>query len=111
MDALRLLSPPPERPYLGGGTWEGLFAELGTRLPDEYVRLMDLYGAGSWSEYLRFLTPLRTGERRFATHVETVLGAYRSHRDRFPESYRLTAWPEPGGLLPFANSIDADHLG
>ncbi|RSN51770.1 hypothetical protein DMH12_21225 [Streptomyces sp. WAC 04229] len=111
LDALRLLSPPPERPYLGGGTWEGLFAELGTRLPGEYVRLMDLYGAGCWSEWLRFLTPLRTGERRFVTHVEEVLGAYRSARGRFPEDHPLTAWPEPGGFLPFANSIDADHLG
>ncbi|MFD9522284.1 hypothetical protein [Streptomyces sp. NPDC059979] len=46
LDGLRLLSPPPERPYLGNGSWEGLFAELGTRLPGEYVRLMDEYGAG-----------------------------------------------------------------
>ena len=41
---MSLLVPPPEVPYLGGGTWEGLFEELGTRLPDEYVALMDRYG-------------------------------------------------------------------
>ncbi|MFI0038889.1 hypothetical protein ACH4NS_25820 [Streptomyces mutabilis] len=109
--ALRLLSPPPEHPYLGGGTWDGLFAELGTRLPGEYTRLMDVYGAGCWSQWLRFLTPLRTGERRFVTHVEKVLGAYRSLQDGYPEEYPLALWPEPGGFLPFANSIDADHLG
>ncbi|MFI6549911.1 SMI1/KNR4 family protein [Streptomyces prunicolor] len=111
LDALRLLSPPPERPYLGGGTWEGLFAELGTRLPTEYVRLMEVYGAGDWGEWLRFLTPLRTGERRFVTHVEQVLGAYRMAKDRLPHHYPLVPWPEPGGFLPFANSYDADHLG
>ncbi|MGW0815130.1 SMI1/KNR4 family protein [Streptomyces viridiviolaceus] len=111
LDALRLLSPPPERPYLGGGTWEGLFAELDTRLPDEYVRLMDVYGAGCWSEWLRFLTPLRTGERRFVTHVEETLDAYRMLKGSHPQWYPFAAWPEPGGFLPFANSVDGDHLG
>ena len=111
LDALRLLSPPPERPYLGGGTWEGLFGELGTRLPTEYVELMEVYGAGDWGEWLRFLTPLRTGERRFVTRVEQVLGAYRMHKDRHPHHYPLVPWPEPGGFLPFANSYDNDYLG
>lgn len=111
LDALRLLSPPPERPYLGAGAWEGLFAELGTQLPKEYVQLMEVYGAGDWGEWLRFLTPLRTGERRFVTHVEETLDAYRMLKDNYPEGYPLPVWPEPGGFLPFANSYDADHLG
>ncbi|MFI2414271.1 SMI1/KNR4 family protein [Streptomyces sp. NPDC018947] len=111
LEALRLLSPPPERPYLGDGTWEGLFAELGTRLPREYVELMAEYGAGCWSGWLRFLTPLRTGERRFATHVGEVLDGYRMLRRNHPDSFPLSAWPEPGGFLPFANSVDGDHLG
>jgi hypothetical protein len=111
LDALRLLSPPPEHPYLGDGTWEGLFAELGTQLPREYVELMEVYGAGDWGTWLRFLTPLRTGERRFVTHVEEALDAYRMLKDNYPDGYPLTVWPEPGGFLPFANSYDADHLG
>jgi hypothetical protein len=111
LDALRLLSPPPERPYLGDGTWERLFAELGTQLPKEYVELMEVYGAGDWGTWLRFLTPLRTGERRFATHVEETLDAYRMLKENYPDGYPLAVWPEPGGFLPFANSYDADHLG
>ncbi|WP_282704072.1 SMI1/KNR4 family protein [Streptomyces sp. CC219B] len=111
LDALRLLVPPPEAPYLGGGTWEGLFTELGVRLPREYMALMDTYGAGIWSDWLRFHTPLRTDGRRFATHVEETLDAYRSLRAGYPEAQPLAAWPEPGGFLPFANSIDGDYLG
>ncbi|MFJ8084541.1 hypothetical protein ACIQ6Y_28465 [Streptomyces sp. NPDC096205] len=111
LDALRLLAPPPVEPYLGGGDWDGLFAELGTRLPTEYMAMMDLYGAGIWSEWLRFHTPLRTGERRFVTHVEETLEGYRSLRESHPDDFPLPAWPEPGGFLPFANSIDADYLG
>ncbi|MGW7345008.1 SMI1/KNR4 family protein [Streptomyces sp. NPDC054854] len=111
LNALRLLSPPPERPCLGNGSWEGLFAELGTRLPGEYVRLMDVYGAGIWSGWLRLHTPLRAGERRFLTHVEDVADAYRQLKDGNAGRYPLAIWPEPGGFLPFANSIDGDYLG
>ncbi len=37
LDALRLLTPPPASPDSGDGTWEDLFEELGTALPEEYV--------------------------------------------------------------------------
>ncbi|MFF0726125.1 hypothetical protein [Streptomyces sp. NPDC004134] len=109
--ALRLLSPPPARPYLGDGSWEELWAELGTRLPGEYVRLMDEYGAGIWGGWLHFSTPLRTGERRFRTHAESTANAYRELRAAHPEWYPLAAWPEPGGFLSFAGTVDGDRLG
>lgn len=111
LEALSLLVPPPEVPYLGGGTWDGLFEELGTRLPAEYVALMNRYGAGYWSSWLRFVTPLRTNGKGFVHHATQVLGWYRSGRAEFPQYYPLPVWPEPGGFLPFANSIDGDALG
>jgi hypothetical protein len=111
LEALSLLVPPPEAPYLGDGTWEELFDELGTRLPAEYVALMDRYGAGCWSQWLRFVTPLRINGRGFAHHAAQVLDGYRSLRADFPEYHPLPVWPEPGGFLPFANSIDGDQLG
>ncbi|WP_413800238.1 hypothetical protein [Streptomyces iranensis] len=111
LDALRLLSPPPEAPYLGGGTWEGLFEELGTRLPREYVALLDLYGAGCWSGWLRFHTPLRPAGLGFVRHVESTLDGYGQLKEKYPEDFPLARWPEPGGFLPFANSIDGDYLG
>jgi hypothetical protein len=109
--ALRLLVPPPAVPYLGDGTWERLFDELGTHLPTDYVTLMNEYGGGCWRDWLRFHTPLRVAERTFTDHVEAVLDGYRSLRDEFPEDFPLATWPEPGGLLPFATSIEEDVLG
>ncbi|MGQ5264817.1 hypothetical protein ACTWLT_29100 [Micromonospora sp. ZYX-F-536] len=109
--ALSLLVPPPEAPYLGGGTWTDLFEELGTRLPDEYVSLIDRYGAGNWCKWLNFVTPLRTNGRGFAYHAAQVLDGYRELRAAFPEYHPLPVWPEPGGFLPFASSIDGDQLG
>ncbi|WP_377268086.1 SMI1/KNR4 family protein [Peterkaempfera sp. SMS 1(5)a] len=112
LEALRLLTPPPARPYLGGGSWADLHRELGIRLPQEYLTLMELYGAGCWNNWLRFRTPLRTEEgRRFLRQVESVADAYESLGEDDPEEYPLTMWPEPGGFLPFATSLDGDHLG
>lgn len=111
LDALRLLVPPPRVPALGRGTWEGLFEELGTVLPHEYVALMNAYGAGSWMDWLGFYPPLRTGERRFTGYVAEVMDAYRQLRDEFPEWHPLTPWPGPGAFLPFATSADGDEVG
>lgn len=111
LDALRLLTPPPEQPYLGDGTWQGLFRALGSRLPREYVRLMTAYGAGTWSGWLRFPAPLRTTAPRLLTYVEETLEAYEQLKESSPEWYPLSPWPAPDGFLPFADSIDGDHLG
>jgi hypothetical protein len=111
LDALRLLTPPPANPDLGGGTWEELFEDLGTSLPSEYVALMELYGAGYWSGWLQFYSPLRTGEKRYIHQIEKVMDGYRRLRDGWPETFPLAAWPEPGGFLPFAHNIDGDEIG
>jgi hypothetical protein len=111
LETLTVLVPPPEAPHLGNGTWENLFRELGTRLPAEYVTLMNRYGGGCWSNWLRFVTPLHAGRHGFVDNVEETLSGYRSLRSQFPEYCPLPVWPEPGGFLPFANSIDGDDLG
>jgi hypothetical protein len=111
LQALRALVPPPDRPYLGEGTWERLFRTLGIALPTEYVELMTTYGAGVWSNWLRFFTPLRFRSASFAHEVESTLDTYRELRDEFPDDHPLATWPEPGGFLPFASSIDGDYLG
>lgn len=70
----------------------------------------ELYGAGCWTNWLRFDSPLRTGEGGFLYDVSWKTDAYRGHRNGFPEWYPLNAWPEPGGILPVASSIDGDNL-
>ncbi|SFT75507.1 hypothetical protein SAMN04487904_107166 [Actinopolyspora lacussalsi subsp. righensis] len=111
LKALRLLCPPPRAPHLGGSSWEELFTELGTRLPAEYMELMETYGSGCWTRWLRFHTPLRTGENGFTDHVREINDGYRYLRDEFPEGFPLPVWPEPGGFLPFATSLDEDEVG
>lgn len=50
----------------------------------------------------------RPNPRRLRTGA---LGWYRELRDEFPEYHPLPIWPEPGGFLPFASSIDGDSIG
>jgi hypothetical protein len=110
LETLTALVPPPVTRFLGGTDWEPLYERLGTRLPAEYVDLMETYGAGCWTDWLRFKVPLGTEEYDLAPWAEWYHDTYRDHRARFPRNHPLAVWPEPGGLLPFADSIDGDQL-
>ena len=102
---------PPATPYLGDGNWDQLFEELGTRLPTDYIELMNTYGADTWSQWLNFVTPLRTNDHGFIHHAKETLDGYAELRAEYPEFQPLPVWPEPGGFLPFANTIEGDVLG
>jgi hypothetical protein len=54
-----------------------MYSDLGTALPSAYVALMELYGAGYWSGWLHFCSPLRTGEKRYIHQAEKVMDGYR----------------------------------
>ncbi|MFW6691355.1 SMI1/KNR4 family protein [Streptomyces sp. MAR4 CNX-425] len=107
---LTALVPPPPAPVLGERGWEWLYDGLGTRLPEEYVRLMETYGAGCWTGWLRFKRPLSEHQYALAPWATWYSGNYVRSRTRFPEFHSLAVWPEPGGFLPFADSIDGDQL-
>ncbi|MEU6822018.1 SMI1/KNR4 family protein [Streptomyces atriruber] len=110
--AITALIPPPLTPQLGNGSWEALFERLGTRLPADFVALAQTYGAGNWSWWLDMPAPLDLDHRLgLATNAEEMLDGYRSLRDSFPEDFPLPAWPEPGGFLPVASTIDGDQIG
>ena len=118
-EALRQLVPPPADPYLGDGSWDEVFGQLGSRLPTEYIQLMKAYGSGIWSSWLRFVPPLRTdmpvpsagGYHGLMQHATEINDIYRELRAAHPEFQPLAVWPEPDGFFAFADSIDGDALG
>ncbi|MBT2367760.1 SMI1/KNR4 family protein [Streptomyces sp. ISL-10] len=109
LDALRTLLPPPPEPYLGDADWEWVYEQLGTRLPAEYVTLMETYGGGELLHWLRLSPPLDTG-RYGLVGEQWYRDAYRELRADFPEYQPLPVWPEKGGFLPFASTIDGDQI-
>ncbi|MFI7505102.1 SMI1/KNR4 family protein [Streptomyces sp. NPDC049687] len=90
--------------------WDRLYERLGTRLPGEYIQLMERHGAGSWCGCLRFNMPFGEDQYALAAWAEWYAETYQRQRARFPEYHPLAVYPEPGGFLPFADSIDGDHL-
>ena len=75
-------------------------------MPSEYRALMDRYGSGEWRGWLDFV-----GRDEMVEQVETLTGFHREVREQFPQFEPVPRWPEPGGFLPFATSIDGDELG
>ncbi|MFE0644708.1 SMI1/KNR4 family protein [Streptomyces sp. NPDC058877] len=110
LPTLTTLLPPPTTPRLGPHDWAWLYERLGTRLPTEYVRLMEAYGTGEWCQWLRFHVPWGTDSYDLAPWAERYTDCYRGLRADHPAYHPLAAWPEPGGFLPFADSIDGDQL-
>ncbi|WP_329787711.1 SMI1/KNR4 family protein [Lentzea sp. DG1S-22] len=106
---LRELVVPPAHPVLGERTWEWLYGELGTSLPADYVALMETYGSGTFAGWLRVWAPL--DPHGLLDMSEGALDGNRQLRAEFPEYHPLPLWPEPGGFLPFGDSIDGDQLG
>ncbi|MEV6867256.1 hypothetical protein AB0M44_40480 [Streptosporangium subroseum] len=61
LDRLIALVSPPLDPLFSLGSWEELFADLGTELPSDYVTLIDVYGSSDFSEWLGLGDPRRDG--------------------------------------------------
>ena len=100
--------------YRGGADesderWVAVEEALGLRLPGNYKKLVDLFGASSWGEFLHVLSPF--DERLNLQQVGgQKLDADRDSRTEFPSHYPLPLYPEPGGLLPWAITDNGDTL-
>lgn len=111
LDELVVLVPPPKRLLLGEWSWDQLYQVVGTRLPRDYEALLSLYGAGHWAEdWIGFYDPLDPTEG-VAHHAQRWADDYRELREEFPQYNPLTAYPEPGGLLVCAATMDGDGVG
>ncbi|MER6480065.1 SMI1/KNR4 family protein [Streptomyces filamentosus] len=111
LDTLTVLVPPPAEPYLGERDWDWVHERLGTRLPTAYRRFAEAYGGGLWRDWLRVSLPLGAGEYDLVPWGHWYGDNYRNLRASHPDRHPLAAWPEPGGFLPFASSLDGDQLG
>ncbi|MFD7258627.1 SMI1/KNR4 family protein [Streptomyces sp. NPDC059874] len=83
--------------------WADVEARLGTALPGDYKRLVELFGFGAFDGFLTMRMP----DARFPRE-DIVRSAERSAAGRgLWEPYE--AYPTPGGLLEWASSEQADQ--
>jgi hypothetical protein len=93
VDDLVALVPPPQHTDREID-WYAVEAELGTRLPRDYKTLVELYGPGSFDNFLTVFQPV--------TPFLTVQLAYRARR-----SAEILGRPE---LMPVAGTDNGDTL-
>ena len=113
LDRLRELAPPPAEPVETGSpdAWGEVERTLGTALPSDYKTVTNLYGSGTFDEFLYLFNPFSKGEDGNLLHErDAVLEAYATSRKKSPDRYPLPPFPEPGGVLPAGRTENGDEL-
>ena len=87
-------------------------AQLGLTLPEDYKSFIQHYGTGLVGGMLRILNPRSPYERTnlVAAANDGEFDFYTHFRSRYPDEHPYRRYPEAGGLLPWAKSIDGDIL-
>jgi hypothetical protein len=110
---LRQVAPPPTAP-VGAGTpqqWTIVEAELGLELPADYKALVDTYRAGKFADFIFVYTPFaRNPSLNLLDQRELNLAAYKTMQVEAPNSAPYPAYPEAGGVLPWAHTENGDVL-
>jgi hypothetical protein len=113
IDTLKALVPPPPAPQETGTAqeWPAIEQQLGTALPDDYKALIQSYGSGGFNEFIYVHNPFAANPyRNLLALKETILDAYRTSQQNFPDEYPEPAFPQPGGVLPWARSDNGDEF-
>ena len=108
LDALMSIIPPPKNPFEAGSgrNWVDVEKSLGTGLPTDYKKYINLYGTGELAGFIWVYNPFsdkRHGQN-LLLRVSEVLSMYREIRAEFGEKecpYPL--YPEPDGLFPWGH--------
>jgi hypothetical protein len=108
---------PPDAVAGAPGDWLHFELDNGFELPSDYRAMLDRYGLGGfgWNASTGpWLLPIDAFDqsRSFVECSEEDRQFFLGQRRQYPgvvPSWPM--WPEPGGLLPWATSIDGDVIG
>jgi hypothetical protein len=92
--------------------WDAVHAELGTELPSDFRELMEQTAFHVYDDFLMPFHPRHEGPGHSGYYVGVArdqLNNIRSHAEA-GDSEGYQPFPEPGGLLPWANSLEGDVL-
>ena len=118
VEALAEAVPPPERRVWPPSIdWAAFEDHNGFAAPTDYRHLLETYGVGSFGTgatehgWLYLLDPFAAGTS-LVERSDWDRRNMRGLQRQFPEQHPGWAiWPEEGGLLPWADTIDGDQVG
>ena len=112
VDELVQLVPPPLVPIDAGdpSLWKDIEAKLGTKLPQDYKQLVNLYGVGYFCGYVCPLNPFidPPGYLHLIESGRDVMEMYEQGRSQNPKYHApFPAYPAPNGILPWGRDDNA----
>lgn len=119
MDALKALIqiiPTPTPPSYDGreSDWPVIESILELRLPEDFKKLVAVYGTGCFLQFLYPLSPFapfNTSLNLLSGATKQRLVAYRSGQDEFPQyTPTFPTYPHESGLFPWGITVNGDTL-
>ncbi|MFC7641032.1 hypothetical protein ACFQX6_08560 [Streptosporangium lutulentum] len=83
------------------GDWSAVETTLGLGLPTDFKALIERYGLGQFLDFITPLTPFGARDL-LVQHAQRLLDRERSYREQYPDECPYPFYPEPGGLLEWA---------
>src|SRR5213080_939730 len=111
IDSLAAILPQPPDPREMGSfaAWGDVHNRIGEVLPEDYIQFIKRYGTGVIDGWLHVLNPFAANPHlNLLSSAWRFLDALRTIKTEFPDSIPFPLYFEPGGLLPWGNSIDGD---
>lgn len=108
LELLKSLIPPPDNAMFADSGWSQVENQLGVPLPADYKEFISVYGSGSLQSFLHIMN-LSDSRIAFQEVVSVVFSQLSSYREA-GKCGCYKAFPEPGGLLPFASTDDGNYL-
>ena len=91
--------------------WPSVEAKLGTALPTDYRHLAERFGSGEFDEFLWLSTPDSSATHHDLVEEATSLGELAAADADIRGLYHpYQVFPAPGGLLRWADSVQADQF-
>jgi hypothetical protein len=111
IDELLAVLPSPAIPAESNSknNWGEITDQIGEPLPTDYMQFIDAYGSGSLNSLISVFNPFSMNRHlNLMYQMNVQLSALRLLKTEFPGEISYPLFFEPGGLLPWAISIDGD---
>jgi SMI1-KNR4 cell-wall len=105
---------PPNAPIETGNpdNWPSIEEALGMSLPGDYKEYINIFGTGVIGYLIRVLNPFSSRPLfDLSFQVKEITSTRKWYKTKFGDEWcPYPLYPEPEGLLPWANTIDGDSL-